>query len=103
MMDALLAFMPTLNYWVIALAVSIALNVWQAVYHTGVAAGLKAKLDHVFAHGHAPAGTVVVPAASITPSHFASAAAPVTVTTTAPVPTPQTGIAGTAVPPWERK
>ena len=65
-MDALLAFIPLLNYWAIALCISLALNVWQAVYHSGVASGLKATLAHVFEHGHPAPGTVIVPAANVT-------------------------------------
>ncbi len=78
-MDALLAFLPQINYWVIALAVSVALNIWQALYHTGVASGLEAQLGHVFEHGHAPEGKAIVPAASVT-----AAPAPPNPTTTDP-------------------
>jgi hypothetical protein len=89
-----------INWWVVALAVSVALNIWQAVYHTGIASGLKAKLDHVFTHGHPIPGTVLVPASSVITNNVSTL--------------PVTGAANNLwawqsqpqvsnVPPWERK
>ena len=53
-----------LNYWLIGFCVSLAVNIWQALYHTS----LKATLGHVLTFGHAPEGAVVMPLEHVAPT-----------------------------------
>jgi hypothetical protein len=63
-----------LNYLLIALCVSLGVNVWQFA----IAHGLKAKLAHMFEHGHAPAGAVIVPTTNVVAADHVVAVQPVT-------------------------
>ena len=60
-MDALLAILPEINYWVIACAVLAFLNIYQfAIAHK-----LAGKVVDMLDHGHAPEGKVLVPAEAV--------------------------------------